>query len=126
MGHEFRARLKRGDRLLGTMVTLPSAATAEILAGVGFDWLFVDGEHGPLETAELAAILQVAGDKTACIVRVPEAAEVPIKKALDLGAAGIIVPQVNTAEQAANMVRHAFFLGNGAKALLAELKTVHP
>lgn len=115
MGHEFRARLKRGDRLLGTMVTLPSAATAEILAGLGFDWLFVDGEHGPLEMAELAAILQVAGDKTACIVRVPEAAEVPIKKALDLGAAGIIVPQVNTAEQAANVVRYARYAPEGAR-----------
>jgi 2-keto-3-deoxy-L-rhamnonate aldolase RhmA len=115
MGHEFRARLKRGERLLGTMVTLPSAATAEILASLGFDWLFVDGEHGPLETAELAAILQVAGDKTACIVRVPEAAEVPIKKALDLGAAGIIVPQVNTAEQAANVVRYARYPPEGAR-----------
>jgi len=115
MGHEFRARLKGGDRLLGTMVTLPCAATAEILAGLGFDWLFVDGEHGPLETAELAAILQVAGDKTACIVRVPEAAEVPIKKALDLGAAGIIVPQVNTAEQAANVVRYARYAPEGAR-----------
>jgi 2-dehydro-3-deoxyglucarate aldolase len=115
MAHDFRARLKRRDQLLGTMVTLPSAATAEILAGLGFDWLFIDGEHGPLETAELAAILQVAGPKTACIVRVPEAAEVPIKKALDLGADGIIVPQVNTAEQAANVVRFARYAPEGAR-----------
>jgi 2-dehydro-3-deoxyglucarate aldolase len=115
MGHDFRGRLKRGDKLLGTMVTLPSAATAEILAGLGFDWLFVDGEHGPLETAELAAILRVAGDRTACIVRVPEAAEVPIKKALDLGAAGIIVPQVNTPEQAADVVRYARYAPEGAR-----------
>jgi 2-dehydro-3-deoxyglucarate aldolase len=115
MGHDFRARLKRGDRLLGTMVTLPSAATAEIIAGLGFDWLFVDGEHGPLETADLAAILQVAGQRTACIVRVPEAAEVPIKKVLDLGADGIIVPQVNTAEQAASVVRFARYAPEGAR-----------
>jgi 2-dehydro-3-deoxyglucarate aldolase len=115
MAHDFRARLKRRDQLLGTMVTLPSAATAEILAGLGFDWLFIDGEHGPLETAELAAILQVAGPKTACIVRVPEAAEVPIKKALDLGADGIIAPQVNTAEQAANVVRFARYAPEGAR-----------
>jgi 2-keto-3-deoxy-L-rhamnonate aldolase RhmA len=115
MGHDFRTRLKRGDRLLGTMVTLPCAATAEILAGLGFDWLFVDGEHGPLEIAELTAILQVAGDKAACIVRVPEAAEAPIKKVLDLGAAGIIVPQVNTAEQAANVVRWARYAPEGAR-----------
>ena len=115
MTQGFRARLKRREKLLGTMVTLASAASAEVLASLGFDWLFVDGEHGPLETAELAAILQVAGEKTACIVRVPEAAEVPIKKALDLGAAGIIVPQVNTAEQAANAVRYARYAPEGAR-----------
>src|SRR5688500_2704938 len=99
MGNDFRARLKRREQLLGTMVTLASAASAEVLASVGFDWLFIDGEHGPLETRELAAILQAVSHKTACIVRVSEAAEVPIKKALDLGAHGIIVPQVNSAEQ---------------------------
>jgi 2-keto-3-deoxy-L-rhamnonate aldolase RhmA len=48
-------------------------------------------------------------------VRVPEAAEVPIKKALDLGAHGIIVPQVNTAEQAANVVRFARYAPEGAR-----------
>ena len=115
MGHDFRARLKRGDKLLGTMVTLPTAATAEILAGLGFDWLFVDSEHGPLETPELGAILQAVSRDVACIVRVPEAAEVPIKKALDLGAAGIIVPQVNTAEQAADVVRFARYAPDGAR-----------
>ena len=46
----FRKRLKAGETLLGSMVTLPVAAVAEILADVGFDWLFIDGEHGPLET----------------------------------------------------------------------------
>lgn len=115
MGHDFRARLKRRDKLLGTMVTLPTPATAEILAGLGFDWLFVDGEHGPLETRELAAILQAVSRDVACLVRVPEASEVPIKKALDLGAAGIIVPQVNSAEQAADVVRFARYAPEGAR-----------
>jgi 2-keto-3-deoxy-L-rhamnonate aldolase RhmA len=117
MAHDFRARLKRHDTLLGTMVTLPSAATAEILADLGFDWLFIDGEHGPLETADLVTILQVAGQKTACVVRVPEAAEAPIKKALDLGADGIIVPQVNTAEQAASVVRFARYAPEGSRGI---------
>lgn len=112
---EFRARLKRGEKLLGTMVTLASAASAEVLASLGFDWLFVDGEHGPLETRELASILQAVGDKTACIVRVPEAAEVPIKRALDLGAHGIIVPQVNTAQQAADVVRWSRYAPEGER-----------
>ena len=115
MAHEFRQRLKRGDTLLGTMVTLASAASAEILAAAGFDWLFIDGEHGPLETRELNEILQAVSHKTACIVRVPQAAEVPIKRALDLGAHDIIVPQVNTAEQAADVVRWSRYAPEGAR-----------
>jgi 2-keto-3-deoxy-L-rhamnonate aldolase RhmA len=115
MGHDFRARLKRREQLLGTMVTLASAASAEVLASLGFDWLFIDGEHGPLETAELTQILQAVSHKTACIVRVPEAAEIPIKKVLDLGAHGIIVPQVNTPEQAASVVRFARYAPEGAR-----------
>ena len=50
MTHSLRTRLKNGDRLWGTMVTLSTPASAEILADLDFDWLFVDGEHGPLET----------------------------------------------------------------------------
>src|SRR5918993_3987599 len=115
MTQEFRARLRRGEKLLGTMVTLASGASAEVLAGLGFDWLFFDAEHGPLETRELTEILQAVGGKTACIVRVPEAAEVPIKKVLDLGAHGIIVPQVNTAELAADVVRWARYAPEGAR-----------
>ena len=115
MAHEFRARLKGGQTLLGTMVTLASAASAEILAAAGFDWLFIDGEHGPLETRELTEILQAVSHKTACIVCVPQAAEMPIKRALDLGAHGIIVPQVNTAEQAADVVRWSRYAPDGAR-----------
>lgn len=111
----FRARLLAGERLLGTMLTLPDPAVAEILADVGFDWLFVDGEHGPLDVTEVLAILQAVGHRIPCLVRVPEAAEVPIKKMLDLGATGIIVPQVNTAQQAADIVRWARYAPLGAR-----------
>jgi len=111
----FRSRLLQRDTLIGTMLTLPTPAVAEILADVGFDWLFVDGEHGPFETNELLAVLQAIGHRIPCLVRVPESAEVPIKKALDLGAAGIIVPQVNSAEQAADVVRFARYAPQGAR-----------
>ena len=49
---------------------LPTAAVAEILADVGFDWLFIDGEHGLLETREILAIMQAVGHRIACVVRV--------------------------------------------------------
>ena len=111
----FKSRLMQGEVLYGTMVTLPTSTTAELLAGIGFDWLFVDGEHGPLETREITAILQAARGRTTCIVRVPEAAEVHIKNVLDLGAGGIIVPQVNTAQQAADVVRWAKYSPIGAR-----------
>lgn len=112
---EFRARLKRGDKLLGTMVTLASPAAAEILSQIGFDWLFVDGEHGPLDTGDLLGILQAADSRTPCVVRVPAGDEVAIKKVLDLGASGVIVPQVNTAQQAADVVRFSRYAPLGAR-----------
>jgi 2-dehydro-3-deoxyglucarate aldolase len=111
----FRKRLWARESLIGTMVTLPVPAIAEILADLGFDWLFVDGEHGPLETREILAILQAVGDRVPCLVRVPGAEEPPIKKALDLGAEGIIVPQVNTVEQATSVVRYARYAPAGSR-----------
>jgi 2-keto-3-deoxy-L-rhamnonate aldolase RhmA len=115
MPNDFRSRLKRGDTLLGTMITLASPSSAEVLAGIGFDWFFIDGEHGPLETRDLLAILQAVSHRVACVVRVPAADEVAIKKVLDLGAHGVIVPQVNTPEQAAAVVRAARYAPEGAR-----------
>ena len=111
----FKSRLASGEKLLGSMITLPCPAVAEILVELGYQWLFVDGEHGPLETAEVLAILQAVGDRVPCIVRVPAAAEVPIKKMLDLGAAGIIAPQVNTAQQAADVVAWSLYAPQGRR-----------
>ena len=117
MSNSFRARLNRGELLKGTMVTLASAASAEVLAKVGFDWLFIDGEHGAIDIRDLEHILQAADDHVACIVRVPSAGEVAIKRVLDLGADGIIVPQVNTAEQAAAVVRYSKYAPQGARGI---------
>ena len=115
MRSDFRSRLKSGHTLLGTMVTMPTSVAAEILADVGFDWLFIDGEHGPIETTELLGMLQAVNGRAACLYRVPEAAEVPIKKALDLGADGIITPQTNTVEQVQNVVRWARYAPQGQR-----------
>ncbi|HEX5689222.1 MAG TPA: aldolase/citrate lyase family protein, partial [Roseiflexaceae bacterium] len=113
--HNFRARLLRGDTLIGSMIALPSPEVAEIMAQVGFDWLFLDAEHGVFEARDLQATLQAAGAAMPCVVRLPIAAEVPIKKALDIGAAGVIVPQVNSAEQAAQIVLWAKYAPFGAR-----------
>jgi 2-keto-3-deoxy-L-rhamnonate aldolase RhmA len=115
MTHAFRERLLQGDLLIGTMITLASPEVAEIMAGVGFDWLFLDAEHSIFEARELQTILQAAGAATPCVVRLPIATEVPIKKALDIGAAGIIAPLVNSAAQAEQVVRLAKYAPAGVR-----------
>lgn len=97
----FRSRLINGELLIGTLVSLPSPEIAEILAEVGFDWLFLDTEHGVYSTVEAQAILQAVGGRCAGIVRVPSGDDVWLKKALDIGADGVIVPLVKTAAEAA-------------------------
>jgi 2-dehydro-3-deoxyglucarate aldolase len=114
MNQNFRKRLRAGDLLIGTMVTLGSPETAEVLAGVGFDWLFLDAEHSPMETPDLQRVMQGAGP-VPCVVRLPASAEVPVKKALDIGAAGIIAPMVNSAERAAQVVRFARYSPLGTR-----------
>ncbi len=111
----FRERLLCGDLLIGPMLTLNAPAVAEIMAELGFDWLFIDAEHSIFEAREIQALLQGAGPAIPSLVRLPAAGEVPIKKALDVGAAGIIAPQVNTAEQAADVVRMAKYAPAGTR-----------
>ncbi len=115
MWHNFRSRLRNGERLCGTMVTLPTPAVAEILADAGFDWLFIDGEHGPLNTSEILSILQAVDDRIPCLVRVPVADVVYINRVLDLGATGIIAPQINSAETAEAVVSAARYAPEGAR-----------
>ena len=105
MKTDFRKKLNRGDVLVGTLITLPCAEVAEIMAEVGFDWLFIDTEHSPFNAYGAQTILQAAGHSCPCVVRVPSQDEVWIKKALDIGANGIIAPQVNSAAEAEAVVR---------------------
>jgi len=100
----FAQRLRHNDLLLGTMLTLPSPEVAEIISHSGYDWLFLDGEHSSLSTLDWQRMLQAVGGRCAGIIRVASNSERDIKKFLDIGADGIIVPMVNDAEQARNAV----------------------
>lgn len=110
----FADQLRRGDLLLGTLISLPSPEVTEILAHAGFDWLFIDAEHGAFNPQQAQSLLQAAGD-CPCVIRVPATDDIWIKKALDCGAAGIIVPQVHTAEQAGQIVRSAKYSPTGSR-----------
>jgi 2-keto-3-deoxy-L-rhamnonate aldolase RhmA len=96
MQDSFKANLARHQLLVGTIITLPSRAIAENYGLSGFDWLFVDLEHSAMNIADAQAILQAAAPQTPCVIRVPAIEDVWFKKTLDIGAAGIIVPNVRT------------------------------
>jgi 2-dehydro-3-deoxyglucarate aldolase len=113
----FRDRLARREPLLGTLLTLPSPDIAELLAGAGFDWLFIDMEHGLLDFEIVQRMVQAAGSACPCLVRVAYNEPILIGKALDTGAAGIIVPHVGTPEEARAAVRAAKYPPTGARSI---------
>ncbi len=114
MSKTFRERLKAGEQLLGTLISLASPEVAELLAACGFDWLFIDAEHSPLDALSIQRLVQGAGS-TPCLVRLARGDEVSIKKALDVGAAGIIAPLVNSTEHARQVVRWAKYAPLGTR-----------
>jgi 2-keto-3-deoxy-L-rhamnonate aldolase RhmA len=113
----FKARLKAGELLFGTLLTFGAPEVADLLAGAGFDWLFVDAEHGALDPRDVLLILQTVADRTPSLVRVPTLNEAWVKRVLDAGAEGIIVPQVSTAEEAERAVRLAHYPPRGTRGL---------
>jgi 2-keto-3-deoxy-L-rhamnonate aldolase RhmA len=92
----LRARILAGETLYGSFVSGGSAIHAEILARAGFDWLIVDLEHGSGTESELMGQLHAIGERTTAIVRPQSAERLRIGRALDAGAAGIMVPRLET------------------------------
>jgi 4-hydroxy-2-oxoheptanedioate aldolase len=90
---------------LGGWLTVPSGFSAEIMASCGFDWVCVDRQHGLIGEAQMVEMLQgISSTDTIPLVRVPRNDEGVIGKALDAGAWGVIVPMVNSPEEAAAAV----------------------
>jgi 4-hydroxy-2-oxoheptanedioate aldolase len=103
----FAARLAASDRpLVGMWVCSGSPLVAEIAAGSGLDWVLIDGEHSPNGLESILAQLQaVAAYPVAPLVRPPYGDVVTIKQYLDLGAQNLLVPMVDSADHAAELVR---------------------
>lgn len=109
--NHVRAKLKRGEPSVGTWLTLPDPVAAHLMARTGFDWLTVEMEHAPITiqtAAESFAIIAASG--VAPLARVPWNTGENIKRVLDTGAWGIVVPLVGSraeAEAAVNAARYA-------------------
>lgn len=103
----LRDRIQASDRpLVGLWACAGSAVTAEIVAGSGCDWVLLDAEHSPngLESI-LAQLHAMAAYPVAPVVRPPFGDTVTIKQYLDIGAQNLLIPMVNTAEQAVQVAR---------------------
>ena len=98
----FAKRLRNSDFLSSTMVTINATQVTELLSEAGLDWLFIDGEHGAFSIDALQNLLQAAN--IPALLRVSHANRIAVRNALDVGAAGIIVPQVNSAQLAQDIV----------------------
>jgi len=114
MAASLRTRLRRGDVTYGTIITYSSPEVAETMALAGFDWLWVDMEHAAMsyETAT-HMLMAIQGHGLLGIVRVTGTDPFMIKRTLDLGADGLIVPMVNSAEEAQTAVRAAKYPPDG-------------
>ena len=101
-GAEFKKQLRAGAPKLGLFLNSHSPTVAEQLAHSGYDWLLVDSQHGPMGYEKLSAMLcGVANGGAKSLVRVGGYSDRPgIQQALDLGADGVLVPYINTAEEA--------------------------
>jgi 2-dehydro-3-deoxyglucarate aldolase/4-hydroxy-2-oxoheptanedioate aldolase len=101
----IRRRILAGETLFGAWTDVASPLAAEITASAGYDWCVIDMEHGSVSEADvLALLLAVEAGGAAALVRPPSGERLRIGRALDLGAAGVVVPQLHSAAEAAEAV----------------------
>src|SRR5579862_6130719 len=105
-GAEFKKQLRAGTTKLGLFVNSHSPTVAEQLAHSGYDWLLVDSQHGPMGYEKLSAMLSgISNGGAKSMVRVAGYSDrAGIQQSLDMGADGVLVPYINTAEEARQAV----------------------
>jgi 4-hydroxy-2-oxoheptanedioate aldolase len=123
----FKQALAAQRAQIGLWVGLADGYAAEILAGTGYDWLLVDGEHAPNDVRSVLAQLQAIASAWSAlpegatrshpVVRVPVGDTTLLKQVLDIGAQTILVPMVDTAEQAARMVQGMRYPPEGVRGM---------
>lgn len=116
--NRFKQRLASGATQYGLWLGIPDNTVAEIAAGAGFDWLLIDHEHGPFDLRTILSHLQaVAPYDVAPIVRPVDGDPALLKKLLDIGVQTLLIPMVDTAEQAGALVKAVRYPPDGMRGL---------
>jgi 4-hydroxy-2-oxoheptanedioate aldolase len=121
-----REKLKRGEAAVGTWLVLPNVMSTQLMARVGFDWLTVELEHSPTNwetAAQMFGAIASAGGVPLC--RVPWNTGENIKRALDNGAWGVIVPMVNSRAEAEAVVAAARYQPIGRRTIGGQLSAAN-
>ena len=114
-GAEFKKQMREGTPKMGLFLNSHSPTVAEQLAHSGYDWLLVDTQHGPMGPEKLSAMLGSIGSGGAkSMVRVAGYHDRGgIQQALDLGSDGVLIPYINTVEEAKESISHCLFAPRG-------------
>ncbi len=116
MANKVKELLKEGRPVIGAWVTIGHPDIVEVLATLPFDWLLFDMEHAPLDISTLQIMLPaLKGSDITPFVRVPWNDPVIIKRALDLGFKGILIPWVNSKEEAKKAVKACHYPPHGVR-----------
>lgn len=123
--NHVKRRLAAGEPSVGTWLALPSPEAAEYVSGLGFDWLVVDTEHNPIDIRTLSLMFgAIAPSGVAPMVRIPWNTPENFKRVLDAGAWGIVVPMVNSREEAERAVEATRFPPRGARSVGGSLSAM--
>jgi 2-keto-3-deoxy-L-rhamnonate aldolase RhmA len=117
MNRSLNELLHAHQPIIGTLLTLASPEVAEALALLGFDWVFIDLEHGSLSVQDAQRAIQAIARRSYTLVRVPDGTAENIKRVLDTGCDGIIVPLVNTQSYARRIVSLAKYPPAGERSV---------
>jgi 2-keto-3-deoxy-L-rhamnonate aldolase RhmA len=121
----FRARLRRGELLVGTWIKTPSYIVTEVLASSALDLLCLDAEHAPFDRASLdTCVLACRAKAKPVIVRVPSSTPEHLLNALDVGATGIVAPHVVDGNGARALIRATRY-GSGGRGYAGSSRAAH-
>ena len=121
---KFRNKLSAGHPVYGLWVTLESASITEMAVALGMDWIVVDAEHGHLDWSQILEHIRAAvRSETVVLVRIAERNTALTKRALDIGADGIVVPMVETVEQLQEALRDCWYPPEGRRGIGGERAT---
>lgn len=121
----LRARLAADEPVFGLWVTLEAPSITEMAVAAGLDWVVVDAEHGHLDWNDIVNHIRAAvRSDTVVLVRIAESNAALVKRVLDIGADGIVVPWMESAEQVAEIIRFAHYPPAGVRGIGGERATV--